>query len=159
MEGALSTLVHLNTSFHRVPLLGRFFPFSALLKQVVNLYFQPLDLFSFLNPSVLVTKKDYISQENIPSNDIMTVPRHHLLPLRQMTLSPCGPQTLPCALLWGHSKVKCHVLTCPVRAALHTHHCHTLACPCTAPSCTNAHAHLPDAVSCMPASRSSLWTA
>lgn len=65
MEGAFPTLVHFNSSFHRVSLSGRLFHFSALLKQLVNLYYQPLHSFSFLNPSVLVTKNDNISGENI----------------------------------------------------------------------------------------------
>lgn len=75
MEGAFPTLVHQNSSFHRVSLSGRLAHFSALLKQPVNLYFQPLDLV-FFNPSVLVTKKDHISGENIAfaAGDRMTVP-------------------------------------------------------------------------------------
>lgn len=39
--------------------------FISLSKQPVNLYYQPLHSFSFLNPSVLVTKNDNISGENI----------------------------------------------------------------------------------------------
>lgn len=75
MEGAFPTLVHQNSFFHRVSLSGRLAHFSALSKQPGNLYFQPLDLF-FFNLSVLVTKKDHISGENIAfaASDRMIVP-------------------------------------------------------------------------------------